>query len=149
VKGRGNLWLLLAVVLCAASVWAGLRGGGAEADGESAAPLPSGDEPAAAIHLRVLNGTDRAGLARDLALSLGPAGCVVVGVGNAPADPWPRSLLVNRRLAPNRAEALARRLGGLAVVREWDSRAGEDAVLVLGADWNRVRQALDGVAAAN
>jgi hypothetical protein len=147
VSGRANLWLLLAVVLCAVSLWAGLRGG-ASGPAEVAARAPAAGPPPA-VHLRVLNGTERAGLAREVSLLLGPTGCVVVGVGNAPANPWPHSLLVNRRLAPVRAEELARRLGGLTVIREWDSRADEDAVLVLGADWERLRRSLDAGSEAN
>ena len=138
MKSRVNIWLLLAVALCAVSLWAGWRPDRDEAD-ESMVD----DQPGTA-HLLVLNGTDRPGLAREISLLLGPAGCVVEGVGNAPGNDWPRCLLVNRRMAPARAARLAERLGGVTVVREWDDRATEDAVLVLGADWNGVRRALAG-----
>ena len=138
MKSRVNIWLLLAVALCAISLWAGWRPDRDEAD-ESMVD----DDPGTA-HLLVLNGTGRPGLAREISLLLGPAGCVVEGVGNAPGKDWPRCLLVNRRMAPVRASRLAERLGGVAVVREWDDRATEDAVLVLGEDWHGVRRALTG-----
>jgi hypothetical protein len=53
-----------------------------------------------------------------------------------------RSLLVNRRLSDRQADELARRLGGIRVIREWDGRVGEDAVLVLGADHELLKSSL-------
>ena len=94
------------------------------------------------MHLRVLNGTGEAGLARDLSRDLAAAGLVIGGLGNADGEPVPATLLVNRRLDDAVARRLAARLGGLPVVREWDGRCSEDAVLVLGLDWSRVRGAL-------
>ena len=82
------------------------------------------------------------GLAREFSLLLVPAGCVTEAVANAPAGDWNCSLLVNRRLEPRRAAALAARLGGVPVVREWDSRTTEDAVLVLGQDWETMHRVL-------
>lgn len=148
MKGRLNLWLLLAAGLCALSLWVGWRSGG---EGGTAAPGPAGGrapeaapEDAAPIHLLVLNGTDEQGLARDFSLLLGPTGCVVERVANAPEGDWSACVLVNRRLPEGRAKDLAARLGGVEVVREWDGRTTEDAVLVLGRDWARVRAALAG-----
>jgi len=138
VRARANIWLLVAVALCAISLWAGWR---PDTDKAEETVLDSG---AGTVHLLVLNGTGRPGLAREISLLLGPAECVVEGVGNAPGEDWPNCLLVNRRLAPARARGLAARLGGINVVREWDDRAPEDAVLVLGADWAAVRGALTG-----
>ena len=130
---RRNLWLLLAVGLCGVSLWAGVRGGGAR---------PDQGKPPAALHLRVLNGTTEPGVARDVGRRLGAAGYVIEGVGNAPRPLAGGSLLVNRRLDDATARALAAGLGGIGVVREWDGRSSEDAVLVLGADWARVAAAL-------
>ena len=135
---RRNLWLGLAVGLCAVSLWAGVRS--RHADPPGAAPAPGSP----AVHLRVLNGTDVPGLARDLGRSLGAAGLVIGGVGDAPRPVPAATLLVNRRLDAAAAERLAVRLGGVPVVREWDRRCSEDAVLVLGPDWARVRAALAG-----
>lgn len=95
-------------------------------------------------HVLVLNGAGRSGLAREISLLLGPAGIVAAGVGNAPDAYGAESVLVNRRLADEEAARLAVRLGGLPVLREWDGRAAEDAVLVLGSDWELVRDALAG-----
>lgn len=137
---RRNLWLALAVALCAVSLWAGLRGRGAASADPAAAP-----PPARPVLLRVLNGTAESGVARDLGLALGAAGLVIAGVGNAPEPAVPATLLVNRRLDEEAARRLAGRLGGIPVVREWDGRCSEDAVLLLGPDWRRVRDALAAV----
>ncbi|MBE0564484.1 MAG: LytR C-terminal domain-containing protein, partial [Krumholzibacteria bacterium] len=83
---------------------------------------------------------------RDPAQALGQAaGLVIGGVGNAPEPAAPATLLVNRRLDEEAARRLAQRLGGIPVVREWDARCSEDAVLLLGPDWRRVRDALAAV----
>ena len=131
---KRNLPLLLVAVVCAVSLWMGLRGG----DAPEAAPSDSAPPPV--IHLRVLNGTAAQGLAGDLGRELGATGLVIEGVGNA-ERPAARSLLVNRRLDGGAAEELAARLGGVPVIREWDGRCTEDAVLLLGEDWPAVDQA--------
>ena len=94
------------------------------------------------MHLRILNGTQETGLAREVGLRLGAAGHVIEGVGNAAGIRDGGSLLVNRRLDDAVARRLAAELGGVAVIREWDGRCSEDAVLVLGADWSQVLAAL-------
>jgi hypothetical protein len=125
---KRNLPLLLIALVCAVSLWAGLRGDGTP----EAAPAAAG--PAPAVHLRILNGTAAQGLAGELGRELGATGLVIEGVGNA-ERPAVRSVLVNRRLGEAQAGELAERLGGLPVIREWDGRCTEDAVLVLGEDW--------------
>jgi hypothetical protein len=144
-----NIWLLVLVALCGVSLWFGK---------ELVLPAqdPSGSEhpqvapepyelpaDAAAVHLVVLNGTGEDGLARDVSLLLGRAGCVAERVGNAPRVKYAESFLVNRRLSDDRARDLAARLGGVKVLREWDDRCGEDAALVLGGDWARLKAALE------
>jgi len=94
------------------------------------------------VHLVILNGTDIPGLARDISLALAMSGCVTQRLGNAPHTHYQHSLLVNRRLSSQRVNDLADRLGGLIVTEEWDSRTTEDALLVLGADYQRIRRAL-------
>jgi hypothetical protein len=151
LKGRLNTWLLILVAICALSLWLGkdlVRKGKGSSNVES---IPAGAETTFAmsaeetpIHLVVLNGTSESGLAREVSLLLGRVGCVVENVGNAPHRDFARSLLVNRRLSDRQAGALARRLGGIRVIREWDGRAGEDAVLVLGADCQRLTAFLGG-----
>lgn len=142
MTGRFNLWLLILVAVCGASFWFGkdwVVGREPSAAAESPEILSVADfqlaPEEAPIHLVVLNGTERAGLAREVSLLLGRAGCVAESVGNAPHLEFASSVLVNRRLAAKKAAELARRLGGIRVVREWDGRESEDAVLVLGRDW--------------
>lgn len=151
MMGRLNTWLLLLVVICAVSLWLGkdLIPTRNEKAGQDDAPsipatfyaLSKEDAP---IHLSVLNGTGEAGLARKVSLLLGRAGCVAESVGNAPHRQFPQTLLVNRKLSDGRAADLARRLGGIRVIREWDGRCSEDAVLVLGDDNADLRSVLEG-----
>jgi hypothetical protein len=150
VRRRANLLLLALLALCALSFWLGRSR--PDRDGNAAGSPAAGTERTspwrdaagqeegdlAGVHVAVLNGTGEAGLAQDLALGLTTLGCVVARVANAPHDGYSETLLVNRRLPAETASALARRLGGVRVIREWDPRAAEDAVLVLGADHRRV-----------
>lgn len=93
------------------------------------------------VHLRILNGTDHSGLARQFSLLVSGKGCVVEAIGNAPGI-WPESLLVNRRLDHQSAKELARKLGNMDLIRQWDERLTEDAVLILGEDFELVKEAL-------
>jgi len=155
VQGRLNTWLLVLVAICALSLWFGKdlvqkgKEGPAERPVSTGAgvtfAMPAEETP---IHLVVLNGTSESGLAREVSLLLGRAGCVAESVGNAPHRNFARSLLVNRRLSDRHAADLARRLGGIQVIREWDGRGGEDAVLILGADCARLTSYLAGERAA-
>jgi hypothetical protein len=151
MTGRLNIWLLVVVGVCALSLWFGkdLVRTGERVTEEG----PSTNDPAedftispeeTTIHLAVLNGTSETGLAREVGLLLGRAGCVAESVGNAPHRNFSRSLLVNRRLTGRQASVLARRLGGIRVIREWDGREGEDAVLVLGSDSENLASSLLG-----
>lgn len=149
MPGRLNFWLLLLAAVCALSLWFGkdlvLKGEGRSTK-ESAVPEEAVDfamdEAEKSVHLRVLNGTEVSGLARQISLLLGRAGCVAENVGNAPRRDFEKSFLVNRRLSDERARNLAQRFGGIRVIREWDSRAAEDAVLVLGADHEQLKSSL-------
>ena len=151
MRGRTNIWLLLFVVICAGSLWLGKdlvpRGSKSAVEGGvSPVPAPSYamSKEDAPIHLAVLNGTSEAGLARKVSLLLGRTGCVAESFGNAPRRDFSHSILVNRKLSAGRAAALARRLGGIRVIREWDSRGSEDAVLVLGRDFAQLEAGLEG-----
>lgn len=146
-----NPLLLLVLLVCAVSWWLYGRQDGGTAGGEAApaatAPAPRvGDVPAGPlprnVHLVVMNGTGEAGLARRAGRSLPALGCVVVGLADAPHDTFSASLLVNRRLDEADARRLAAALGGVPVVREWDARRDEDAVLVLGHDSDHVLAAV-------
>jgi hypothetical protein len=151
VRARLNLILLVLAAACGASLWWAGRApepAAAPAAARTAATAPAAtvsatpwDEDEPPVRLAVLNGTAIAGLAGDLANSCNRLGCVTTEVGNAPHSRFVESVLVNRRLEDGRARRLAERLGGLPVVREFDDRSGEDAVLVLGADADRIRRA--------
>jgi hypothetical protein len=144
-----NFLLALLVAVCAVSLW--LARGDSPSLREDALPedhgAPSVQEAALPpAHLRVLNSTGEAGLAAEAALLLPGLGCVVEGVGNAPGWGGSPSVLINRRLSDDRAAMLARKLGEISVIREWDGRTTEDAVLVLGADHARLLARLKEVA---
>jgi len=159
MKRNVNILLLMIVAACGVSLWQALTGDPAadDATGDmTVAPAPPPVERAEAgagspwlgadaanIHLVILNGTAVPGLARDVSLALSRVGCVTQRVGNAPHQEFDRTLLVNRRLDAQQAERLAAQLGGIAVIEEKDSRTHEDALLVLGADYRVILQALD------
>ena len=155
MPGKLNFWLLILAGVCALSLWFGkdlvLRSNEGPAE-KSAGPVEPADfdmaEEEKSVHLMVLNGTAEPGLARQISLLLGRAGCVAENVGNAPRRDFERSLLVNRRLSDQRAASLARHLGGIQIIREWDARTGEDAVLVLGADHEHLKTSLAAVRTA-
>ncbi len=138
---RSTLFILALLGLCVLSLGYALLGGGEDPAPRDGAGLAA-DGGAPPPHLVVLNGAGVRNLAADVGLALGRAGCLVERVGNAPHDDFARSLLVVRRLDSERARELARRLGGVAVVPEFDPNAAEDAVLVLGADHARITAAL-------
>jgi hypothetical protein len=135
-----NPLLILLVMVCAASLWWARRDGPAPAEPPPARPAPAEARPVATraplppVHLAVLNGTGKAGLARRVSRHLADLGCVVTRIADAPHDTFGTTLLVNRRLPDDRARDLAGRLGDIRLLREWDGRTAEDAVLVLGAD---------------
>ncbi len=158
MKSRVNILLLVVVCVCAASLWhasardrRGTGGlGGEPADEKLAKVVPPAEglpapwlgEGGDYIHLVILNGTETPGLAQDISLALNLFGCVTQRLGNAPHTAFERTLLVNRRLTDAQAAELAGRLGGVAWVTEKDSRTHEDALLVLGADYRRIQEAL-------
>jgi hypothetical protein len=98
-------------------------------------PLPTLDQPA---RLAILNGTRVDGLANTFSLSVPQIGCVAERVGNAPHRHYARTLLVNRKLDDATAAAIAQKLGGVPVLKETDVRTTEDAVLVVGGDYQTV-----------
>jgi hypothetical protein len=132
---RRNLLLLLLAGAAGLSLWLGRSG-----SPEALAPSPAAIQ-GPALRLVVLNGTAEPNLARDMATGLGLTGCLAERIANAPHPNFERTLLVDRRL-DGRVERLAARLGGLPVLKEADLEAGEDAVLILGADHRRLRPAL-------
>ncbi len=140
-----NVVLVLCVLAAGASLWvASGRSLPQPARRSPAAPatlpLPTLDRPA---RLAILNGTRIDGLANTFGLSVPQIGCVAERVGNAPHRNFARTLLVNRKLDDATASAIAQRLGGLPVLKETDVRTTEDAVLVLGGDYEAVLRLLD------
>ena len=88
--------------------------------------------------IEVLNGTERAGLARAVTERLRDAGFDVVNIGNYGADPLPdSSVVLDRTGDPTIARAVADRLGIRYVRTEPDSTRYVDASVILGADWRR------------
>ncbi len=148
MRGRLNLWLLLMVAICGASYWFG-RDLIKVSENPLVSPAPArvsfadDAEQRSFVHVLVLNGTDRVGLAREFGLLLGRAGCVADEVGNAPHNHFEHSFLVNRQLDAVRMEKLAADLGGLPILLEFDGRSAADAVLVLGHDAEQIRQHLN------
>jgi hypothetical protein len=141
-----NFWLFLVVLVCGISLMAA-SGISLPKMGRNQPANPvvaqdwktdPGQQP---VHLRILNGTGHSGLAREFSLLVSGRGCVVEGIGNAPGS-WPESLLVNRRLSLQSAKGLARQLGSVDVIRQWDERLTEDAVLILGEDFAKLKAAL-------
>ena len=94
----------------------------------------SDDSGIPSIRLDILNGTAIAGLAGEVASAVGRVSAIAGTLGNAEQSDLATSLLVNRRLDPEQALALASSLGGLPVVFEFDGRTSADAALILGAD---------------
>jgi LytR cell envelope-related transcriptional attenuator len=146
--------LVLLVALCLVSLFAGekLRPllDGVLPDFNALAPLGGStdgeveDDLQPVIHLLVLNGTDVANLAGDFSLLLDRVGCVAQRVGNAPHQNFRTSMLVNRRLDAADLTRLALALGIRETMEEADPRADEDAVLLLGADYQAVLDRLHG-----
>jgi len=141
-----NFWLFMVVVICGVSLLLATGVSLPERADTADKPLvvtaqwnsDPADQP---THLRILNGTGRSGLAREFSLLISGRGCVVEGIGNAPGI-WSESLLINRRMEPKDSGILAHQLGDVTVIRQWDERLTEDAVLVLGEDFVKVKAAL-------
>lgn len=143
MKRLRKLLLFAFLLVCVASIWYAQRtdvrvSRPEEISADSEGFSPGLDDRSQTVQLTVLNGSGNAGLARRFSRQLAPLGCVVVSVADAPHDSFASSLLINRRLSQEQAQRLAARLGGVAVLPEWDRRGQEDAVLVLGRDHRRL-----------
>ena len=141
-----NFWLFLIVLVCGISLFLATGVSMPFLRGSQKEPKPvetdwKTDPESQAVHLKIMNGTQQNGLAREFSLLVSGQGCVVETIGNAPGI-WPESLLVNRRLDPGKSSDLARQLGARNVIRQWDERGTEDAVLILGDDFESLKAAL-------
>ena len=91
-RGRNRLLLLLLLATLGVGAWFGwqaLRGDDNAAVRSSGTPCVQPTHPPApaaahSVHVRVLNGTNRAGLAHDVAQRLRARGLRIAGVGNSP-----------------------------------------------------------------
>lgn len=142
-----NFWLFLVVIICGVSLLlaSDISLPTTKKPEEGSLPVVSNwqnDSDSQPVHLRILNGTETGGLAREFRLLVSGKNCVVEAIGNAPGV-WQNSLLVNRRLDEAQSKDLARLLGGIDVIRQWDERLTEDVVLILGEDYEKVKAALD------
>jgi len=91
------------------------------------------------VRVQVLNGSGEGGIASHVASFLRAGGYQVVEVGNADRSDYFATLVVARRSDVEAAQAVARYLGGLPLVRQaWDSELAEVTV-VLGSDRSRLR----------
>jgi hypothetical protein len=115
-------------------------------DRGTSSPKPDNGAPQTdlvpSIRLDILNGTAVDGLAGKIATAVGRVGAIAGDLGNADRDNQVQSLLINRRLSPEVANELARSLGGMNVIFEFDVRSTADAVLILGADHQEIQGAL-------
>ncbi len=93
------------------------------------------------LRVEVLNGTGRSGLAHAARRALLARGVDVVSVGNADRFDYDASIVVVRHRDAG-VEALARAIGCERVVEQIDEDALEDAEVILGADWERLRLGL-------
>lgn len=92
---------------------------------------------AAAVRVRVLNGTGEAGRAAKVADLLRAVGCTVVGTGNAPKDTDDTSVTFPAGLE-RQGRALASRLPGTTASRDAEATPGE-VTLTVGTDFDGVR----------
>lgn len=92
---------------------------------------------AAAVRVRVLNGTGRPGEAAKVAELLGAVGCTVVGTGNAPKDTDDTTITFPDGLE-RQGRALASRLPGTKASEDTEATPGE-VTLTVGGDFDGVR----------
>jgi hypothetical protein len=121
--------------------WQALRGDENDVNGATGRPCvqpthPPAPPAAAAVHVRVLNATNRAGLAREVALRLRARGFRLAGVGNSPQR-LAATTVVHPATALAAAEAVAEQLSAAQV------QAGSVKVvtLVIGRDFRQLASA--------
>jgi hypothetical protein len=91
------------------------------------------------IRVQVLNGSGEAGVGSRVAASLREGGFHVVEVGNADRPDYFATMVVARTRDGAAADAVARYLGGLPVLKQaWSSDLAEVTV-VIGGDRSRLR----------
>jgi hypothetical protein len=115
------------LVLCAASITFGLFVRQVGEDGR-----------ARELRVSVRNGTAAKGIAAEAQVSLERLGVKVLDVGNADRSDYTESILVARKRGAD-VERLGERIGCRQVIAQFDDSAVEDASLILGSDYHRLR----------
>lgn len=111
------------------------RAADAPAPADSTGPPAPPAGPESAVRVEVLNGSGRAGRARDVTDRLRSRGYDVVYFGNAADGPWGISRVIDRVGNRDRAEGVARALGIPEVRTRLDSTLLLDVTVVIGKDW--------------
>ncbi len=142
IRYRGELGELVASFGRGEGSSGGLASAPRRAAVESVAESLEPEPDASAIQLQILNaaGVDR--LALDTGDRLRLWGVDTLDRGNAPAWPFPETLLLVRSDEESRREAvedLAARLGGVPVIMQRRRDLVLDATLLLGHDWDDYR----------
>jgi hypothetical protein len=128
---------VVAVLVLAASMVLGMRGGNAPAPVVEADPgIPGRD----GIRVEVLNASGLAGVARRGTERLRATGFDVVYYGNAVGFPPDSSVVLDRLGKPEAAAAVGRALGISSVRTAADTTLYLDVTVVLGADWAAASQ---------
>jgi hypothetical protein len=119
----------------------GLAGGGpAPAVTATQPSAPAVDPAERLLSLQILNATGLNDLALEKGEALRDAWRVdVLDRANAPAWPFPETLLIQRGTRHAAVAELARRLGGVPVILQRRDDLALDATLVLGHDWRDYR----------
>jgi hypothetical protein len=136
LETAGVVFALLACVAFVASFALGI-GSRRDAPAEPALDpaMTTLDAPAAAGRVEVLNGSERAGMARAVTQRLREAGFDVVYFGNAPGGAIDSTTIFARVPDDAVARAVAEQLAVRRVVLEVDSTLFLEATIVLGKDW--------------
>jgi len=133
-RARGGIGQRIAVglatvvlVMCAASITFGLFVKQVGDDGR-----------ARELRVSVRNGTGAKGIAAQAEAALERLGVRVLDVGNADRFDYDESILVARKRGAD-VERLGERIGCRQVIAQFDDSALEDASLILGSDYRRLR----------
>lgn len=122
---------IIVLLLCAASVGFGVFVRQTNPDGTTRA-----------LRVAIENGTGEKGIARAAQAGLAALGVEVVSTGNADRFDYLESVLVARRRG-GEVEELAGLIGCRHVTKQYSESAREDATLVLGADFARLKLGIE------
>ena len=103
----------------------------------SASPMPSLLVAPSAIHVKVLNGTGKQGLAHQVAQDLAARGFVIDGVGDADSTGYPNSVVRYGTERDDSSQTLAASVRGAD--RQQDGTLGSTLELIVGNDYSGVQ----------